>query len=214
MKVIKTYSDVDYKLILNNYWNKFSKLFPKVSKDQFCKWIKEDTYIGWEEAGHTHAAGRRELKMLYATIRAAKPKSILEIGTYRGDSANHILLACENNKSEGFPCSVTLLDIKDYLDKKLHDYPYERIIENSIEHLPDSNYEFIVQDGSHAYDMVKNELHLFSKIPGLRTVWAHDYYLPNRGVKPAWDEIADTIFKEWIPFNELAYIAGFVIAKK
>ena len=71
----------DLDLILNNYWLSFSTLFPKVTKEQFINWIKEDYYGGWEELEHTHAGGRRELKMLYATIRASKPKNILQIGS-------------------------------------------------------------------------------------------------------------------------------------
>jgi len=205
---------LDEHVIVEEYWPGFTHLFPEVTKEQFIGWIQEDNYIGWEEAGHGHAAGRRELKMLYATIRATKPKNILEIGTYKGDSANHILLACEKNQAEGFPCEVTLLDINEYLDKDLHQYPYNRVLENSITYLPKHNHDFIVQDGNHKYEMVKKELLIFEKNPELKTVWSHDYHLPKRGVKPAWDELGSRVFDKWIDFNEKVYPAGFVIAIK
>jgi hypothetical protein len=204
----------DIEIMIKNYWEKFEMLFPNVSKNQFADWVEEDVYTGWEEAGHNHSAGRRELKMLYVTLRAVKPKNILEIGTYKGDSSNHVLLACENNKKEGFPCEVTLLDIKNYMDKPLHNYPYNRVLENSIYYLPKNNHDFIIQDGSHTYNMVKKELQLFSKNSSLNTVWAHDYHLPGRGVKQAWDELGSKVFNEWISFKEDAYPPGFVIAKK
>ena len=110
----------DINIILENYWEKFSVIFPKVLKEQFISWIEEDTYFGWEDLGHRHAGGRRELKMLYATIRASKPTNILEIGTYKGDSSNHILLACEKNAEEGHPAKVNLLDINNYITGNLH----------------------------------------------------------------------------------------------
>jgi hypothetical protein len=204
----------DSELIEKNYWEKFNALFPKIKKNLFYRWINEDFYPGWEDLGYSGPAGRRELKMLYATIRATKPKKILEIGTYRGDSANHILLACERNLSEGFESSVTLLDIKNHIDKDLHSSNFKRIIKSSIEYLPSNDYDFIVQDGSHNYQIVKKELELFKQCSNLKWVWAHDYYLPGRGVKPAWDELGSSVFTKWFPFSEKEYAAGFVIASK
>lgn len=204
----------DIELINKNYWKKFKELFPFVEHQQFLNWIEEDFYPGWEELGYTGPAGRRELKLLYSSIRASKPKKILEIGTFRGDSANHILLACEKNRSEGHPVEVTLLDIKNYLISDLHDSNFERIIINSINFLPSNEYDFIVQDGSHSYKMVKRELELFKECSNLKCVWAHDYHLPGRGVKPAWDELGNQIFQKWNSFTEPEYSAGFVIAIK
>jgi hypothetical protein len=116
--------EMDLEIIIENYWEKFKTIFPNVLKEEFIKWINEDYYGGWEDYVNYNVGGRRELKMLYATIRAKKPKKILEIGTYMGDSTNHILLAAENNKKEGYDCEVTTIDITDYVgNKKLHDYP-------------------------------------------------------------------------------------------
>jgi hypothetical protein len=204
----------DIKLITQNYWEKFKALFPFTEYSDFVGWIEEDFYPGWEELGYSGPAGRRELKMLYASIRATKPSKILEIGTFRGDSANHILLACEKNRNEGFPVEVTLLDIRNYLNSDLHDSNFTRELKSSVDFLPVNGYDFIVQDGSHAYSMVTQELELFKKCKDLKWVWAHDYYLPGRGVKPAWDEIGNRVFEKWTAFSEKEYAAGFVIAIK
>lgn len=203
----------DIKLIKQHYWNKFKSLFPEVSEKQFEDWVAEDYYIGGEDLEHTGAAGRRELKTLYASIRAMKPKSILEIGTYKGDSGNHVLLACEHNKKEGFPCEVTLLDINNYLESELHNYPYNRVLENSVAYLPKVTPDFIVQDGNHSYQHVLSELKHMKNNDNLKCVWAHDYHLPGRGVKPAWDEYASNVFNSWHEFNEPFYAAGFAMGR-
>jgi len=204
----------DSEKIIKNYWKKFNLLFPNIRKEDLIKFTEEDFYPGWEELGYTGPAGRRELKMLYTLIRITKPKKILEIGTYKGDSANHVLLACEKNKLEGYPAEVTLLDIKNFLEKKLHNDSFNRVIENSINHLTNSDYDLIIQDGSHNYPIVKKELELFRSCKNLKYVWAHDYHLPGRGVKQAWDECGKKTFSLWTPFDDPEYAAGFVIAKK
>ena len=70
-----------------------------------------------------------------------------------------------------------------------------------------------MQDGDHGYRTVAAELRLFKNMPNLKCVWAHDYHLPGRGIKLAWDELGDSFCKTWTAFNEQAYQAGFVIAK-
>jgi len=206
----------DLDIIVKHYGKKFGVMFPRIAQQQFIDWINEDTYGGWEETNHGHAAGRRELKVLYAVIRATKPKNILEIGTYNGDSLNHILLACEKNKEEGLEAKVTTIDISEYLNgRKLHDYPYERVLESSLSYLEKYNdFDFIVQDGNHKYPSVIRELKLFKENKSLRYVWAHDYYLPGRGVKKAYHEKAHDVFSYFLKFKEPLYKAGFVIGEK
>ncbi len=151
---------LDLELIEAFYWGGISILFPEITKEQFLSYCKEDTYGGHEEAGHFHAAGRRELKVLYALLRIVKPSNILEIGTHTGDSTNHILLAAENNKNNP---TVTTVDIVNHLgSKKLHDYPVTTITAHSLNILTSNkDYDFIMQDGSHAYSDLKKELTLF-----------------------------------------------------
>lgn len=211
MKVIKEPIEKDLDLILNNYWENFNILFPLVTQEQFINWINEDIYGGWEEANHTHAGGRRELKMLYATIRATKPKNILEIGTYDGHSTDHILLAAENNQKEGFECKVTTVDINDYVkNRQLHNFPLNRFIEPCITHLKSNNhYDFIMQDGDHTPQAVNIELQLFKTLPNLKTVWSHDYYLRGT-LEPTFTQNKN-MWASNFPFKEEAYVAGFHI---
>ena len=210
-KLINRPLDEDLNLILSNYWVSFTTLFPKVTKEQFISWIEEDYYGGWEESSHTHTGGRRELKMLYVTIRATKPKNILEIGTYDGRSTDHILLAAENNTKEGFECSVSSVDINDYVkDRKLHEFPLQRFIEPCLSHLQkNDHYDFIMQDGDHSPQAVNSELQLFKTLPNLKTSWSHDYYL--RGTLEPTFIKNQSMWSKNSPFKEESYNAGFHI---
>jgi hypothetical protein len=206
--------EMDLEIIIENYWEKFNILFPEVSKEKFIDWINEDYYGGWEDYANYNVAGRRELKMLYATIRAKKPKNILEIGTYAGDSTNHILLAAENNRKEGYDCEVTTVDITDFVGgKKLHDYPLNRKIISSLHILNSENvdFDFILQDGDHSKNHVINEINLFKKIKSLELVWSHDYFLDNKTIGKIYEDIEFNIFSERQVFKESNYNAGFQI---
>lgn len=209
--MIKQPLQTDNTIIIDNYWTNFSLLFPSVTRSQFIEWLNEDIYGGWEEAGHFHAGGRRELKMLYVTIRATKPKNILEIGTYDGRSTDHILLAAENNKKDGFDCSITAVDINDYVkDRKLHDFPLRRFIEPCLVHLArETNYDFIMQDGDHSPAAVNAELQVFKTLPNLKTVWSHDYYLRGE-LEPTFIQ-NQQMWSRNCPFKEESYNAGFHI---
>lgn len=209
--MIKHLVQDDTNIILDNYWRDFNLLFPSVSKPQFINWLSEDYFGGWEEADHYHAGGRRELKMLYVTIRATKPQNILEIGTYDGRSTDHILLAAENNTKEGFECSVSAVDINDYVkDRKLHDFPIQRFIEPCLTHLQKINhYDFIMQDGDHSPESVNTELQLFKTLPNLKTVWSHDYHLRGT-LEPTFIQ-NQSMWSKNSPFKEESYNAGFHI---
>lgn len=205
----------DLQIMIDNYWQEFSTQFPEVTLEDFTKWIEEDRYGGWEEKDHPNAGGRRELKMLYATIRATKPKHILEIGTSDGTSANHILLAAEHNNAEGFPCEVTTVDIDNYVaEDTLHDYPINRILESSIPHLLENrDYDFIFQDGDHSPMTIVIELTLFRTLPNLRTVFCHDYYLSPNITNTFRNYPTQDLFTSEAAYKEQAYKAGFYIGR-
>ena len=151
---------------------------------------------------------------MYATIRATKPKKILEIGTHIGTGTKHILLAVKNNSIEGFDCEVTTLDIIDYKND-LKDYQYRKIITNSLEHLHNENdYDFIVQDGSHEIENVKKELDIFDSMKTLKTLWSHDYYLGKGEIGLLFENYGKKIFKKSFPFIEKSYVTGFMIGIK
>lgn len=213
MPLQKQPKELDEKLIIDNYWDTFNLQFPSVSLDEFKQWINEDYYEGWEDLDWKHAGGRREMKMLFATIRASKPKKILEIGTNTGTSTNHILLAAEFNNREGFPCEVVTIDITDYVTNTLHNYPYEHLIVGSLEHLEEVNdYDFIFQDGDHRPPSVHKELEVFQNMPNLKWVFSHDYYLHLGAIKTVFDNFpSEDIFSTLVGYKEESYNAGFSI---
>ena len=208
--------ELDLNLILENYWENFSKLFPIVTQEEFINWINEDYFEGWEETLNYNSTGRRELKMLYATIRASKPKKMLEIGTHMGTGTKHILLALSKNKEEGFECSLTTLDIEDFVgDNFLYDYPFRKLLITSLDHLNNENdYDFVVQDGSHDNVNVKNEIDMFYSMKNLKTLWSHDYYLGNKEIGKIFENYDKEIFEKSSPFIEDSYITGFFIGIK
>lgn len=212
--LINTSKENDVELMTKYYWTNFKKIFEYVTLEQFIKWIDEDYYGGWEDYENYNVGGRRELKMLYLTIRAQKPKKILEIGTFRGDGTNHILLASEMNDKEGYPCEVTTIDIQDFInDKKLHNYPLNRVITSSLDILQENiDYDFIVQDGDHSTNVVSQELKLFKKNKNLDLIWSHDYFLNNSTVGNVFEQESGDFFKNRILFKEPSYNAGFQIA--
>lgn len=213
VNVVQLPREMDEQIILANYWPNFQALYPNVKESQFREYIAEDYFGGWEEAGHTHAGGRRELKMLFATIRVCKPKFILEIGTYDGRSTDHILLAASKNNDEGFPCEVTTLDIADYLNgRTLFDFPVNILRNSSLDHLQiATHYDFIMQDGDHTPSYVHQELERFSQLPDLKTVWSHDYFLRGELEPVFTDSRHSDLFQEKAQFKEEAYSAGFQI---
>lgn len=205
----------DIKTMVDNYWTQFFTQFPEVTLEDFTKWIEEDTYGGWEEKNHPHAGGRRELKMLYVTVRATKPERILEIGTSDGTSANHILLAAEHNNAEGFPCKVTTVDIDNYVTEgTIHNYPVDRVLESSVPHLLENkDYDFIFQDGDHSPITIIKELTLFRTLPKLKTVFCHDYYLSTNITNTFRAYPTQELFTSEVAYKERAYKAGFYIGR-
>jgi len=204
----------DIEIMTKYYWKNFKEIFPETSIEQFKSWIEEDYYGGWEDYENYNVGGRREMKMLYLTIRARKPKKILEIGTFMGDGTNHILLASERNSEEGFPCEVTTIDIEDFvINKNLHNYPLKRIIKSSLNVLDENtDYDFIVQDGDHSSDFVSMELNLFKKNKNLDLVWSHDYFLNEKTVGNVFERESGDFFEKRESFKEPSYNAGFQIA--
>jgi hypothetical protein len=204
----------DINIMTQYYWPNFKKIFTEITIDQFKTWIDEDYYGGWEDYENYNVGGRREMKMLYLTIRAKKPKKILEIGTFMGYGTNHMLLASEKNREEGFPCEVTTIDIEDFVgNKQLHNYPLNRIIKSSLEVLQENiDYDFIMQDGDHSRDVVSQELNLFKKNKNLELVWSHDYFLNDKTVRNVFDQESGDFFDKRESFKEPSYNAGFQIA--
>jgi hypothetical protein len=159
-------------------------------------------------------SGHYQGQLLKFLVEMIQPKTILEIGTYMGDSTNHILLAAENNKKEGYDCEVTTIDITDYVgNKKLHDYPLNKKIISSLELLSSKNvdFDFILQDGDHSEEIVKSEIKLFEINESIELIWSHDYYLDNKKIGNIFESNDFNIFTNRQVFKEESYISGFQI---
>jgi hypothetical protein len=203
----------EVKTFADDYFDDFNKVFA-INRFDMGQYYNEDPYSGYpKEPGGS--VWESEGKALYTMIRAVKPTNILEIGNFKGCSANHILKAVEMN---GGQVDVTLLDISEQLEyDKLHKHPFARIIDNSIDHLSGKLlYDFYVIDGDHSYEHTKKELELIiSNTKVSCYIWAHDYFVSHDAscqVRKTWDEMASN-------FSKIAYLkdsisnCGFVIAR-
>ena len=173
---------------LNAYHEAFNALF-RVSEKDLLTLYREDSYKGYPSTPGGSAYDS-EMKALYCMIRLAQPKKILEIGQYKGDSSNHILLAVERN---GFG-EVHLVDIQETMvQENLHNLNFTRHICDSLQFLNSNflDFDFIAQDGCHLAPHVTKELQLLkSKNMNDFHIWSHDYFAPQTpavNVRAAWN---------------------------
>jgi predicted O-methyltransferase YrrM len=106
---------------------------------------------------------RVEGQFLYALIRALKPLAVLELGTWHGCSATHLLQAIVDNKDGGLTC----VDNREYGDiaigglipdplKRLpfiHDMRLEKFIAQALKE--GWTYDFIFEDAMHTPEQVE-----------------------------------------------------------
>ena len=162
---------------------------------------------------------KNEGRNLYTFIRLLKPKSILEIGNFKGVSTNHILKAVEDNDID---CSVILVDIFDQLEyDNLLNRKFTRIVQDSHEFLSQPfDFQLIIQDGCHTYFHVSKELSLIQQNNQNKNyyIWAHDYHVnqftPNSTceVRKAYDEKRNE-FEVFLPMISPESNCGLVITK-
>jgi predicted O-methyltransferase YrrM len=121
---------------------------------------------------------RVEGQFLYALVRALKPASVLELGTWHGASATHILQGINDNELGGLTCidNRAYGDIKigGMMPKDLADSPFYFIESISIEKfIPHAikegwRYDLIFEDAMHTAEQVA-------------FVWSHADRLLNPG---------------------------------
>jgi SAM-dependent methyltransferase len=198
----------------NSYYEGFKTLFG-VSKKDFKKYYEEALYGGYPEE-HGGTIWESEGKSIYVLIRILKPKRILEIGNYRGNSSNHILQAVEAN---GFG-EVVLLDIEERIDyTKIRNRNFKRILANSIDLLKfPHEFDLIIQDGDHTYKHVTKEIEYILKNNKAEnySVWSHDYFtvkIPQCEVARAWND-HKTNFNKFYAFKDSISNCGFCIVTK
>ena len=140
----------------------------------------EDPHGGYHNAYDdgfpTGSLWRVEGQFLYALIRALKPRNVLELGTWHGASATHILQALRDNGNGTMDC----IDNRAYGDivigdmipdglrpfATMHATSLEEAIEIAIEEK--YTYDFIFEDAMH-------------DAPQVEFVWKHADALLNPG---------------------------------
>ena len=199
----------------NSYYNGFKTLFPNLTEEEFMGYYDESIYGGYPEEP-SGSIWESEGKSIYVLIRVLKPKSILEIGNYKGRSTNHILQAVEKNNVG----NVTLVDIEERLEfDNLHNKKFSRIINDSLLYLNNEmSYDLIIQDGNHEYHHVKKELELIlnNNKNDEYIIWGHDYHKTIIGVcevNKAVNELKDN-FQHVIPMIDSVSNCGIVLISK
>jgi len=200
----------------NSYFNGFKTIFPELTREEFLSYYDEDQYLGYPEPEYEGGSmWESEGKSIYVLIRILKPKTILEIGNFKGVSANHILSAVEKNDIG----DVTLLDIVEVMEyNRLHNTKFTRILQSSLDFLNNPvDFELIIEDACHEYDFVKFETELIrnnNQNPNYY-VWSHDYYSINNWcqVKQVYDENRDK-YSLFLPMKDSVSDCGFIITKK
>lgn len=196
------------------YYTHMKQLF-NIELADLVKYFRESKYSGYpEEPGGS--VFKSEGQFIYVMIRHIKPKSVLEIGNFKGrGSTNHILQAIDDNKMG----EVTLIDIEERLEyDRLHSKKFTRLLQDSLKFLEQPfSYDLIVHDGCHEYLHVKKELELMAKNSTQDFwLWSHDYYKilpPQCEVKRAWDE-SWMFYQKITPMIDAVSNCGFVVAQK
>lgn len=157
-----------------------------ISEEYFIKQWDSNPHVGYPE----HPGGSlwtSEGKLLSCIIKKLKPNSILEIGTYKGVSAAHILHAKKPKasfQSVDIQKQDWVVDLDDYFVK--NDSLYFLNIAEDV-------YDFIWIDGCHEYNHVRRELEIIIENKLSKRLLLHDYYVdrPNSKVKQAVDDFND-----------------------
>lgn len=127
-------------------------------EDDLLRYAAEDTETGWDLGKGAWPIGslwQVEGQILYALIRALKPKRLLELGTWHGCSATHMLLAmARNDNASTLLCidndkhqtGVIGAQIPARLRSNLtiHNSHISQWLQEQVE-----TYDFVFSDGSH-----------------------------------------------------------------
>lgn len=129
--------------------------------DDLTAYATEDDHTGWDQGAGDWPTGslwRVEGQVLYALIRALKPATVLELGTWHGCSATHMLAALARN---GHAATLTSVDNNievtgqpSVIGEMIPDPLRERwqSVHDDILHFvttTDQTYDFIFEDGFH-----------------------------------------------------------------
>lgn len=137
-------------------------------------YIAEDQ-LGGRDTGHWPGMSTFEAEgqILYALIRAMKPKQVLEIGIDSGGTSSHILQALRVNEFG----QLYSIDIKPDVGYAVPDILRDRwtICIGDALNVPLPDADFVFEDGPHTYDWT---VAMFKRIKTMapRVMLTHDMY--------------------------------------
>lgn len=139
----------------------------------------------------TEEWGRTRIPDLIEVLGVARPRRVLEIGSYRGVSTEFWALHCERVASiDPSPDMAVRRD----LHARVGHYPHVWLIEDRSPFVPAGPFDFdlVYLDGDHSAEMVRREIETYWPLLA-RGAWVggHDYTdtpAPGDGVKKAVDE--------------------------
>jgi predicted O-methyltransferase YrrM len=170
--------------------------------NQLIAYAKEDGIGGFHpdidlQSWYMGSVWEVEGKFLYAIVRALKPHSMIEIGTWRGCSATHILLAMEKNGLG----QLTSVDVDPEAGAEVpqslrHRWTFVNM--DGTEYLAQARpkAEIVWEDTDHTFETTTAILAAAKRyVQGTRVVLSHDACHPGVGsiIRRAWD----LVFKEY-----------------
>lgn len=146
--------------------------------------------------------------VLYALVRARKPRTFIEIGA--GESTLVTLRATERNAAEGFPCEVTAID--PYPPKYLREIttPGFKLVVSKVEDIPEPEFDgadILFIDSSHVAkvgsDVNYEILNLVPRVKVGALVHWHDIMIPV--------DYPASFFREGAFWNESYMVHAFML---
>lgn len=151
-------------------------------------------------AGHTFFA--------YDLIKNKKPKTLVELGSYKGTSSASFM---QGVKDEGLETDLYFVDswegeeqtgfytedvytiftnlVKKYFsDLKVH--PLKMYFDEALKQFEDKSVDILHIDGLHTYDAVKHDYNTWKRtVKDDGVILFHDIKVSNFGVKEVWEEV-------------------------
>jgi len=159
----------------------------------FIDYLESD-HLGGRDTGQWSGMSVHEMegRIIYALVRAYKPKTVLEIGTADGCGATHILQALEHNGSG----KLISLDLAQGSGAGIPEHLRHRWtlqIGNSLD-APLPKADFVFEDGAHEYEIcLPTTKRILAEVKP-KVLCAHDLlshltYGGAFGVGKAWSEL-------------------------
>lgn len=180
-----------------NLYEFFARIAPSLQTDAdtLMGYSNEDSLGGF----HPDPAQRKwdvgsiwevEGKALYAIIRALKPKRVLEVGTHKGCSASHILLALTAN-SDGELTSIDRAGFAGTMDAELSKrWTFVNgdaevwLLKNK------KHFDLFYEDAGHGYEVTKELIEFADKVKA-KIVISHDgmHFDVGEDIRHAWSDV-------------------------